>query len=105
MQVALWMAASLLRRALEALEPALREIDPQLAIHQPDVSEAINHYVVSRGYVLRQLEDLAWHTTAEGSGELRKIVVQSQENQQVIDGAIQEFRTFLAAEFSFKESF
>ena len=65
-----------------------------------------NRYVQARGYVLAQLEDLAWHTTAEGSGELRKIVVQAQENQQVIDGAIHEFRAFFSPpEFSFKESF
>jgi hypothetical protein len=104
-QATLWKTASDLRGALEALEPALRVIDPQLAIHQPDVSAAINLYVQSRGYVLAQLEDLAWHASAESSGELRKIVVQAQENQQVIDGAIREFRAFLAGEFSFKESF
>jgi hypothetical protein len=104
-QSTLWKTASDLRRALEALEPALREIDPQLAIHQPDVSAAISRYVQSRGLVLAQLEDLAWHTSAESSGEIRKIVVQAQDNQQVIDGAIQEFRAFLASEFAFKESF
>ncbi len=104
-QATLWKTASDLRRALEALEPALRGIDPQLAIHQPDVSVAISNYVQARGGVLAQLEDLAWHTSAESSGELRKIVVQAQDNQQVIDGAIQEFRAFLASEFAFNESF
>jgi hypothetical protein len=104
-QATLWQTASDLRGALEELESALHDIDPQLAIHLPDVSAAISSYVGARGILLAQVEDLAWHATADSSRELDKIVVRAQENQQVIDGAIREFRAFLAAEFSFKESF
>jgi hypothetical protein len=104
-QATLWQTASDLRGALEELESALHDIDPQLAIHLPDVSAAISSYVGARGILLAQVEDLAWHATADSSSELDNIVVRAQENQQVIDGATREFRAFLAGEFSFKESF
>jgi hypothetical protein len=103
-QATLWKTTAELRRALEALQPALKRIDPQLAVHQPDVSDAVNRYVNSRALVMAKLEDLAWVSSAD-VGELQQIVEDARANQTVIDGGVADFRSFLASEFSFKESF
>jgi hypothetical protein len=104
-QAALYASARDLREALEQLEQPLKDLDPQLAVHQPDVSDAIDLYRHSRGMLLLRLEELAWHAPLESVAELQTIVDQAQRNQRVIHQAIDEFRAFLAGEFSFKESF
>jgi hypothetical protein len=104
-QGSLWETTRDLREALEGLEPALKEVDPQLAIHQPDVSRAISDYIHMRGMVFYELEALAWHAPLELRAGLRRIVSQAKKNQRNIRSAVDKFRAFLAKEFSFKESF
>jgi hypothetical protein len=99
-----------LRASLAKVDLTVGAIDPQLAIHQPEVSRGISDFVGTRGLLIERLEDMTPHLQPDELGpadqrEVRAIAVAAKRNHELIQGTMEQFRAFLAEEFTFKESF
>lgn len=96
-------AAVRLVNTLPKLASALDAINPQLEIHQHELVRKIVVYQMSRGRLL--LEESVLKIDSEAKATLQQLVTQANENRNKIREAIEDFRTFLAKEFPFKEAF
>jgi hypothetical protein len=99
-----------LRASLEEVRRTVAAIDPQLAIHQPEVSRALEEFVGTRGFLIERLEDMTPHLQPDELGpaeqkEVRRLAIAAKQNHQLIQRTMESFRAFLAGEFAFKESF
>lgn len=96
-----------LRDDLKRMTSALENLQPQLNIHLPDVFKSLQGYGTSRSGILdisrrrAELNEFAQRDLLE----LNAIIATSKNNQKLISKTIDEYRLFLAATFSFKESF
>ena len=117
------------RETLEKIEKGLNEINPQLEIHRPEIVNLILGYSHSRGQglALLSLALAARRRAAEldanksnniispkkerliletnNLAKIRNVLKQAEKNQKRIKLIINDFREFLALEFSFKDSF
>jgi hypothetical protein len=109
----LQMAAYSLSGTLGEPPGALEAVNPQLEIFNNELVQSLEIYSASRGRVLNELEyqvsnyfefhGLPAEPTALES--LQQLQRTAENNQQIIEKAIQDMRDFLAKEFTFKESF
>jgi hypothetical protein len=102
---ALRLSARELMISLPKLADSLDKVNPQLDIHRHDLVQNILHYRRYRAEVLTELELSAYGVGNQNADKLREIFNRAEENRKLIDQAIDNFRSFLAAEFPFKESF
>jgi hypothetical protein len=96
-----------LASAINGLPEILRGMDPQLSIHQPEVTNRIWQYSFDRSLTFTELHrylDLD-NFAQRDLNDLRAILEQAKNNRTLIVKAIDDFRGFLAQEFPFKESF
>ena len=84
---------------LEELKQALNRVNPQLSIYQGKIAHNGNEYIRARLSVYQSLE------TPMDLQELRQLLLRAEENQKLINDAIEQTRTFIKTEFSFKDSF
>ena len=91
--------------ALPDLAHALDAVNPQLEVYQYELVQKIEWYQASRARVLSELEEAVANLNALDARTLAQIQTQALENQRRIHDATSELRSFLAREFSFKDSF
>jgi vacuolar-type H+-ATPase subunit I/STV1 len=110
----LMRAVQRLQSALPELADSIDDVNPQLEIHKHDIFQSIQKFVAYRDDRLSELEQsveelhnsVLKHDTREGRRKYLYELLQSVgENHMLIKAAIDDMRTFLATEFSFKESF
>ena len=94
-----------LRKTLDAVNDALRQLDPQLSLHAPDVDGQIRSATVSRALTLDRAEDVIARHLSGGFAEVTAIASSARETGEEIHAAVETLRQFLAGQFSFKESF
>ena len=89
----------------------LKELNPQLNIHRPEVVSRILRYTIDRAETLQSTHrklhyifDLDGFAQRDGQ-DLRELLEHAKQNETVVVGAIEDFRSFLAREFPFKDSF
>ena len=104
-QLDLGLAAHHLIYALPELASALDAINPQLEIHQNELVQEIDWYRMARIRILTKLEESVFEIGSESKTTLQQLVTQADENRNLIRKATEDFRSFLAKKFSFKESF
>ncbi|MDR5791686.1 hypothetical protein P9281_34635 [Caballeronia sp. LP003] len=100
-------AIDALSNDLESMTNALRRLQPQINIHRPDIFDSLRMHAATRsGLVDVSRRRAELNTFARRDlDELQALVATARLNQKVIGGAIEEYRLFVAATFSFKESF
>lgn len=104
-QATLVAASSSLMDLLPQVAEALNAVNPQLDIHQHELVQRIERYRRSRMRLLTELETQA-STIGEGQAEkMHQLVQRAEANSLLIKEATTQLRTFLAAEFPFRESF
>ena len=100
-----------LAASLQELSESLLKLDPQLSIHQYELVKTIESYRGRRDFVIGKARaEIAARLITDDVAKMNdekisKIAKQATANQKLIRKAIQDFRSFLAAEFPFKESF
>jgi hypothetical protein len=98
------------RDALDDLSTALEAVEPQLEIHKHDLVERINAMMGGPALMMDNVHQLLRIDDAlEDENEIRQnvtdLLAQLEINYKLINESIEDFRSFLAQEFSFKESF
>jgi hypothetical protein len=116
----LWRVARDLGAAVGALPEGLEAVNPQLKIHRNDLVRGIEGYRRTRTGIITDLGDAVagflehgiWGDADESRREITTLIPELEElldsaqaNQALIKRILEEMRTFLAAEFAFKESF
>ena len=101
----LMRAARTLMDALPQLASALDAVNPQLDIHAHELVQKIERYRRSRALLLTELEQRVSKVEPAGEATLGALLAAARENAARIKQALQEMRTFLKAEFPFKEGF
>ena len=115
--------------AVGAIPDALEAVNPQLKIHRSDLVQGIEAYRKTRTGIVSDLGDavagflrhgireevagaaadtegnVKWREITTLTPELEEMLYSAQANQALIKSILEEMRTFLAAEFPFKESF
>jgi hypothetical protein len=115
--------------AVGAIPDALEAVNPQLKIHRSDLVQGIEAYRNTRTGIVSDLGDavagflrhgireevagaaadtegnVKWREITTLTPELEEMLYSAQANQALIKSILEEMRTFLAAEFPFKESF
>jgi hypothetical protein len=95
-----------LEGALVNLEQCMHAVDPQLTIHAPEVVVEIDLARRNRALVktrtYKTIRDWARGTRQE---EIMQVLWAAQESHRRLDEAISSYRTFLASEFPYRESF
>jgi hypothetical protein len=104
-QMILGRAAAELMSALPKLAEAIKAVNPQLDIHQPELVQKIDRYRSSRAYILTELEDAVYRVATTRKETVQQLAKRAEKNRQLINTAIEEMRAFLAKEFPFKEGF
>jgi hypothetical protein len=110
---ALNTAASSLSGTLGEVPGALEAVNPQLKIFNNELVQSLEFYVATRAHVLNELLefqvsryfDHELPSKPEALESLQQLQRTAENNQQIIEKAIQDMRDFLAKEFTFKESF
>lgn len=85
---------------LEELKQALNRVTPQLSIYGGTIVPNTNKYVHARLAVYQQSLEMPMKPK-----EVRKLLSRAEENQKLINDAIEQTRQFIKTEFSFKDSF
>jgi hypothetical protein len=115
--------------AVGTIPDALEAVNPQLKIHRSDLVQGIEAYRKTRTGIVSDLGDavagflrhgireevagaaadtegnVKWREITTLTPELEEMLYSAQANQALIKSILEEMRTFLAAEFPFKESF
>ena len=95
--------------ALAGLERALLNVNPQMEIHNGRLVETVTVYHGTRAgvveHVVSLLEKQAGDVSFTDAQTLKQLATESEANHQRVKQAISELRSFLAATFTFKESF
>ena len=92
--------------AIDGLQSILEKLDPQLEIHAPEVATEVVSARRSRAMVISGAE-YALLALEQGSEpvDFGPLVAEADRAQEGIQEATEALRSFLAAEFTFKESF
>jgi hypothetical protein len=93
--------------ALTAVEKAVKDIDPQLSIHFPEVARSIEDAVISRRPTVSEASNALFDYTNEqnGTAALQQVAHQAEEALAEIKAATEALRQVVAEQFSFKENF
>jgi hypothetical protein len=100
-------SASEVAGALQRLSRALEAIDPQLAIHAPELHELIHDSIMTRGGVVRSVLEMRFEdmTLSEAKQAFRETYDEASSALQKICEATWGMREFISREFSFKDGF
>jgi hypothetical protein len=109
----LQQAARNMAKALADMIQTLKNINPQMEIHNPLLVKTIRHYANTRdGYLggtMQVTENLLENEAASiyrvDVKTIQQLSIEAEMNHQLIKQAITDLRGFLAKNFSFKESF
>jgi len=85
---------------LEELKHALKRVNPQLSIYGGKIVPDTDEYVRERLKVYQQSLEMPMEPK-----EVRQLLSRAEENQILINDAIEQTREFIKSEFSFKASF
>jgi hypothetical protein len=87
---------------LMKVEKDLNAIDPALSIHQPSLAAVMANITIGEARVAGRaaVPDLLPVLDPE---ELARILSEARENQKLIADCLEQYRQFVAAEFSFKD--
>lgn len=101
-----------LRKELAYLAEVMKNIYPQLEIHNPEIVANIKEFHLSRDGIADEFADMLEHYDNLGKQmeeyseeRLVRLFRKSEINLELVRKATDDFREFLAREFPFKDSF
>lgn len=90
--------------SIDIMMRCLRSMNPQLEIHEFDLVQKIKMYGMMRGAIVKDIHETLQEESPTPA-DLKTIITQAQENNELLNTSITEFREFLKNEFRFKDSF
>jgi hypothetical protein len=96
-------------QALAKMIRALKDVNPQMSVHNPLLGKTVTMFDGARSGAIAYTECLLTKEAAKlypGQVQtIQRIAAEAKINHQLIENGIANLRDFLAANFSFKESF